>query len=98
MIDTYYTTEFTNTRLEWYEEEAEYTEQVSFNGHIQQLNAEDAESLGMNWTISYRIWCDIDTDVIVGDVLDDGSNKYTVRSIKNLNLGRQPHLEVYVEK
>jgi 2-phospho-L-lactate guanylyltransferase (CobY/MobA/RfbA family) len=97
MIQRFYDKTFTNKRLVWYEETSELQDYSSFKGHLQQLGAEDAESLGMAWTKSFKIWCDIDTDIEVGDEIAEGSKSYTIKAIKILDMGGNKHKELYVE-
>lgn len=98
MISRNFTTEFSNSRMVWYGESAEMDDSLGFKGHLQQVSGEVAESLGISYTKAFQIWCPINTDVVEGDELTSGSDTYNVKAIKTLNLGRNPHKQVFVEK
>ena len=71
---------------------------ISFNGHIQQLAPEKVAQIAGSFKISHTIWCSVAETVQVGDILINGSNKYTVRSIQTNNYGYNKHLQLYVEQ
>ena len=74
------------------------TDSGTFSGHLQQVSAEQALNLGMNFTTSFQIWCAKDTDVKVGDRLDYNDTFYSVRAIQdNGMVGINQHLQVFVE-
>lgn len=98
MINTRYTTKFTNGRMVWDGEYSEIDEANWFYGHIQQTTAELTQSLALTFTKAYTIWCKLNTDVEVGDELESGSNKYIVRAIKDLLVGKNKHKQLFVEK
>lgn len=98
MINQKFNTIFTNSRMLWYEDEAELQSAVGFYGHIQQLGAEAATSLGIAWTKAYKVWCPIGTDIQEGDEIGEGGNTYNVKGVKSLDLGNNKHKELYVEK
>jgi len=98
MIEKNFTTTFSNSRMVWYEESAEMDDSLGFNGHIQQVSAEVAQSLGISFTKAFQIWCPIGTDVVEGDELVGGGYTYNVKAVKTLNLGRNPHKQVFVER
>lgn len=45
---------------------------------------------------SFKIWCDVDADVLVGDRIIDGDNTYTVKGVSSYDFGRNPHLRLTV--
>ena len=98
MLSKRFDTTFTNSRMVWYEESAELIELISFKGHIQQLNAELSQSLGLTFTKGYSIWCPLETNVEQGDELVSGSNTYTVKAIKKFNIGVNKHTQLFVGK
>lgn len=98
MIEWFYTRTFSNKRLVWYGNEGSYDENLSFKGHLQQLTAEEGQTLGMTWTNSFKIWCPLNTDVEEGDILTEGGTDYKIRAIKRLEVGNNKHLELYAEK
>ena len=98
MINKKFKTYFTNSRMVWYEEEAELDTTVGFYGHIQQISPEVATSLGISYTKGFQIWCPVNTDVIEGDELKNENDTYNVKGIKTLNLGLNKHKKVFVEK
>lgn len=74
------------------------TSSGTFSGHLQQISAEQALNLGMNFTTSFQIWCAKDTDVQVGDRLVHDEIFYSVRAIQdNGMVGINQHLQVFVE-
>ena len=74
-------------------------EQGSFNGHIQQYNPNPDENLNLNFTVSHRIWTLPTTDVLEGDIINEGENNYAVRAIqRNDFIGDNKHIELLVEK
>jgi hypothetical protein len=101
MIDDFYTTEFTVTRNEIDEDEYGYysdsTQVGTFYGHLQQATQEMIERFGMNYQTAYAIWCSTDTDVKIGDTLEDDTRTYTVSAIQTNDLGNNPHLKLAVE-
>jgi hypothetical protein len=101
MIDNYFTTEFTNYRQGGYVNGLSSRNVVgTFKGHLQQPSAELVENLGMSFTGSFIMWCALDTDVYVGDDLEDGDNNtYSIRSINKRNYaGNSKHLELFIER
>lgn len=98
MINKRFTTKFTNSRMVWSGEYSEIDEANEFYGHIQQMTAELTQSLGLTFTKAYTIWCSLDTDVAVGDELESGGYKYTVRAIKDLLVGNNKHKQLFVER
>jgi len=98
MISKFYTKEFSNSRMVWYNETAQRDDTITFKGHLQQITADRAEHLGLNFSKSYVIWCPLDTDVKEGDLLSNNGDNYKVKAIKDLDVGLNRHKEVYVEK
>jgi hypothetical protein len=101
MIDSFYTIEFTNYRQSDYVNGLSSRSEVgSFKGHLQQPSAELVENLGLSFTNSFILWCDIDTDIERGDDLEDeDNNTYSIRSINKRNYrGSNQHLEIFIEK
>jgi hypothetical protein len=102
MISDFYTTEFSIKRAAWTEdgEGNPYSEEqvvVSFNGHIQQAQAELATNLGLSLTKAFMVWCPIGTNVKEGDILDTTEASYSVRAVQDFNNGDNKHMELIVE-
>ncbi len=45
----------------------------------------------------FKMWCDVEADVLEGDRVIDGTTQYTVRAVKTLTGKRSPHREVILE-
>lgn len=43
---------------------------------------------------TYKMWCAVDTDIVTGDRVIDGSTIYTVRGVATYDFGRSTHLRV----
>lgn len=43
---------------------------------------------------TFKMWCDVDTDILVGDRVIDGDDTYTVKGVSSYDFGRNPHLRV----
>lgn len=102
MINKFFTTEFTQYRSEWQtDSEGNYysdtVEVGSFKGHIQQADKEMVERFNMNYQTAFSVWCDIDTVVKKGDILENDTDTYTVSAIQENNTGSNKHLELAVE-
>jgi len=97
MIERFYDKTFTNKRLVWYEETSELQDYSTFKGHLQQLSPEEANTLDIVWTKSFKIWCGIDTDIEVGDEIGYLGKNYIVRAIMYLDTGNNKHKELYIE-
>lgn len=105
MIEDFYTTTMTQYRHDWKEDESEndyseLTEIADIDGHLQQMRADKASDLGMSLTKSFVFWCDNSEDVKENDVLESGSDKYTVSAVKDLSIdpGINQHLQVILQK
>jgi len=98
MIDKFYSTLFTNSRMVWYEEFAEREDMVGFYGHIQQTSASLTQSLGLTFTKTFTIWCPLDTDVIEDDEIINNNVSYIVKFVKDLLVGNNNHKQLIVEK
>lgn len=102
MIQDFFTTSFTIKRAGWvsdgdgnlYSTESTNT---TFYGHKQQATPELAQSLGLSFTKTFTVWCPVDTAVVEGDTIDDGTYVYSVRAVMQNNVGDNTHLELIVE-
>lgn len=102
MINDYYTTSFSTFRPVWTtdDDDNSFSEEQSvgtFNGQLQQANAELVASLGLSFTKAFTIWCDVATDVKEGDTLYSPTDKYSVRAVMKNNIGQNRHLEIVVQ-
>ncbi len=43
---------------------------------------------------SFKFWCELDIDILIGDRIIDGSTIYTVNGVSRYDFGRNPHLRV----
>jgi len=103
MINRFYTTEFTVYRGGWTTDQDGFSSSAPqeigvFSGHIQQASPKLSQFLNLNFTKTYSVWCYPTTDIKQGDVIDDGSKKYTVKEIQNnASVGSNMHLELVCE-
>ncbi len=102
MISDFFTKTFTVKRASWLTDEYDnqYSEEVevgSFLGHLQQANAQLAQTLGLNFTKTFTIWCPSDTDIREGDTVTSELISYSVRAIQVNNIGDNKHIELTVE-
>ena len=67
-------------------------------GHLQQARAELAESLAMDLTKTFLVWCDVDANVKAGDTLTIDSVEYSVKALQENRVGYNQHLELIIEK
>lgn len=71
----------------------------SILGHLQQANPELIRSVVDRFTLSHLFWCASDSNILDGDVLIIDTERYGVRAIQNnAFVGKNTHLEVYLEK
>jgi hypothetical protein len=99
MIEKFYTTAFTVKRMTAYVSGKSSLWTVgTFNGHLQQANAELIADLANAYSVSHTIWCDIATNVQAGDTLEVGSDKYSVRAVQFNEVGQNKHLEIMADK
>lgn len=43
---------------------------------------------------TFKLWCAVGSDVLIGDRVIDGSDTYTVKGVSTYDFGRNPHLRV----
>lgn len=100
MLSNFYDKTFTVNRMVWSvgsNRGSSLSEVGTFQGYLQQASQELVERFAMNFQTSFSIWCDIGTDVKIGDTLEEGNSVYTVRAIQINNTGNHPHLQLGVE-
>ncbi len=101
MIQKFYTTEFKVYRDKWKtDEHGKYTEKSligTYNGHLQQATPELAQQLGLKYTNTFTLWCDVLTDIQESDDVLISSVKYTVSAIQKNLVGINQHLEVILQ-
>ncbi len=73
------------------------SEVCEFPCHVQQASAERAQSLALQLSKTYAIWCDIGTNVQEGDRLQIADRLYTVRALQRNDTGASQHYELTVE-
>ena len=103
MIDRFYTKTVTVKRQEKKTDGdgnkySEFATVGTITGHLQQARAELAESLSMDLTKSFSLWCAVGADVEAGDTLTIDSVDYSVRAVQQNNTGGNKHLELIIEK
>ena len=76
-IERFFTISFNLTRQVWVGDSSASVVKSSFMGHLQQLNQEKVEQLGLDFSIAFQVWCDDSVNVQEGDVLDDGTWTYS---------------------
>ncbi|MFA5050956.1 MAG: hypothetical protein WC499_02475 [Patescibacteria group bacterium] len=76
---------------------SEEQEVGSFNGHIQQAQAEDIQNLALTFTKAFSIWCPVDTAVLEGDTLESVDGVYSVKAIQKYDTGGNTHLQLVVQ-
>ena len=102
-ISDWYVTTFTAKRMVWgtdgdNNEYAQLEDIPSFNGQIQQSSMQLAQSLNMQFTKTFTVFCAIDTDVAEGDQLVSGGFTYTVKYKQEFRNGDNAHLELVCER
>lgn len=102
MIERFFTDTFTVKEQEWTtdasgNEGSDLVAKTTFSGHIQQAGVEMIERYNMNFQTAYVIWCPVDTDVDISDMIEDGVYRYSIRGIKVNNTGNNTHLELAVD-
>ena len=98
-ITRYFTKTFQVFRQVWSNESSSEIEQSSFLEHIQHTESDEAQNqVGIAYTRSFIIWCPIDTDLMIGDrVQDEDGKEYNIKFIQKNDNGNQQHLEASVE-
>lgn len=97
-IKRFYNTTFTVKRMVYTGDKSALVTNGTFKGYFQQLTQEKVSALAGSLKVSHAIWCDVDEDVNLGDVLEDGTIKYAVKAIQVNNIGGNKHLELLVDK
>jgi len=103
MIENFYTKTITVKRQEQKTDGdgnkySEFATVGTIIGHLQQARAELAESLAMDLTKTFLVWCDVGADVLAGDTLTIDSSDYSVRAVQENSVGYNQHLELIIEK
>lgn len=102
MIKRFFKQTFTNSRGAYEADidgnkKSSLSEVGSFSGHRQQASQDLVERFNLSFQTAFSIWCPVDTDVKIGDVVDEGGYRFTVRGIQENNYGRNQHLELAVD-
>jgi len=98
MIENFYTTSFTVSRLSYAGGKGTYASVGTFYGHMQQAQTLTAEQLPNRFAEVHSVWCDESTDVKAGDRINDGTNDYKVQGVQLNNVGLNRHKELLVNK
>ena len=59
--------------------------------HIQPTNGEQVQLADGAFYDTYRMWCAVDADVVLGDKVVDGSITYVINALKTMNFGKNRH-------
>ncbi|MCX6785921.1 MAG: hypothetical protein NTZ18_03675 [Candidatus Komeilibacteria bacterium] len=97
-IAKFFTTQFTTKRMSWSGESSALITQSTFDGYLQQAAAELAETLRLNFTRAFTLWCPLGTDVEEGDLISDGEFDYGVKAINKRDYGTNQHLQLIIER
>jgi hypothetical protein len=102
MIENFYTTYFTINRATWDIDTdnnpfSTETEVGTMYGHIQQAEAGLVQSLGLNFSNAYSIWCPVDTQVRAGDTLNSVAGLFSVKAVQKYNVGGNKHLQLVAQ-
>ena len=60
--------------------------------HIQPVEGEPQELLSGAYATMFKMWCPVDTDIIIGDRIIDGARTFTVRGLKIHDYGGSQHV------
>lgn len=96
-IQRFFKTTFTIKRQVWTNDTSEESTIGTFKGHKQQTPAEQVAVQGLAYGRSYQVWCPVGTDIKEGDVVNDGSKDYSVRSVNTRDYGINQHLQLTLE-
>lgn len=102
MIEDFYTTTISYSRMTWSGDSSALVSQGSFLGHIQQAGADYVEHIGEALGKVYLIWCDESETVTEGDTITiasgDYAGTYNVKAIQTNAIGNNKHLELALIK
>lgn len=98
MINQFYTTQFTVKRQAWNGERSGLVQVATFMGHLQQASSELAQNYGMAVSKTFVVWCSLDSNVKVGDKLEETVNSYFVKESSIRAVGNNQHLELILER
>ena len=98
-IEKYFTKTFEVYRQVLSNESSVEVEQSSFLGHIQHTESDEANNqIGIAYTRAFTIWCPIDTNLMIGDrVQDEDGKEYNIKFIQKNDNGNNQHLEASAE-
>jgi hypothetical protein len=98
-IQRFFKTAFTIYRMVWDTSDTSELQSVgTFKGHRQQASAELIQTIGIAYGKGYKIWCPLDADIKLEDILSDTEDSYSVRAINERDYsGGNKHLELIVE-
>lgn len=102
-ISDFYVTSFTAKRMVWSvdgqgNDQSALEDLASFRGQIQQTGPELAQSMSLQFSKAFTIFCSTDTDVAEGDQLVSGIWSYTVKAKQEYLNGRNAHLELVCQR
>jgi hypothetical protein len=106
MIDRKFTTTAEVRRTTWVTEEIEgvtvdkSAEVIvdTINGYLQSATAEYAQYNGLTMGKGYTFWCPLNTTTGEGDTLVIDGNYYSVRAVRRLSDGHNPHTQIALEQ
>jgi len=100
-IERFFTTLFTVRRQSWSGVLSSMSQVATFYGHLQPLQAELAETLGLTFTQAFTVWCPVDTNVQEGDEIEAGGVVYGVKAKQTHDYApnaQNRHIELIAEK
>ena len=102
MINRFFDEDLTVTRLSSTGgKKIGYAEVATVRGHIQELDADARQVLGVVEERAWHAWLGVDTDVVEQDrITDEGGMVYVVREItkKDYQFGNNVHLEILLQE
>lgn len=102
MINEWFNKLFVIKRNTWLTDEynnqySEETEVGQFMGQLQQASAELVQNFALTFTTAYSIWCPLNTDVRVGDVLYSVVGNFSVKAVQKFENGINRHTEIVAQ-
>ena len=68
-------------------------------GHIQELDKEASQRLGIIEERAWILWCDLDENIHEGDtIIDEYNTEYKVKEVTKKDYGVNQHLQVIMEE
>lgn len=99
-IQRFFTKTFTVKRQVWTSNKSSISTIGTFKGHIQQTKVELVKELGLSYANSYTLYCPHTTNILKEDIVEYGTDVYSVRqiAIKDYGTVTNKHLQIILEK